>query len=68
MTTCSMNNQINDKRKMSILSEETLLESGKLFRKIAKAEVWTHVLQARLEPNVRGLFKSQVTLHVKSKA
>ena len=33
MTTCSMNNQINDKRKMSILREETLLESGKLFKK-----------------------------------
>ena len=36
---------------MSILSEETLLESGKLFNKIVKAEVWTHALQARL--NVR---------------
>ena len=56
MTTCLMNNQINDKRKMSILSEETLLESGKLFRKIAKAEVWTHVLQARLDVRTFGVY------------
>ena len=56
MTTCLMNNQINDKRKMSILSEETLLESGKFFRKIAKAEVWTHVLQARLDVRTFGVY------------
>ena len=33
ITICLINDQINDKRKMSILSKDTLLESGKLFKK-----------------------------------
>ena len=33
MTTCLINDQLNDKRKISILNEETFLESGKLFTK-----------------------------------
>ena len=33
MTTYLINDQLNDKRKISILNEETFLESGKLFTK-----------------------------------
>ena len=47
---------------MPVLSEETFLESGKLFKKISKAEVWTHVLRARL--NVRTF---EVCVHQKSR-
>ena len=49
---------------MSILSEDTLLESGKLFKnlKISKAEVWIHVLRARLDVRTFG-----VCLHQKSR-
>ena len=32
ITTCPTNNQVNDKRKMLILSKEMILESGKLFK------------------------------------
>ena len=38
-TTCLTHDQINDKRKMPILTEETFLEIGKLFQKNSKAEV-----------------------------
>ena len=60
MTTCLTHDQISDKRKMPILSEETFLESGQLFKKISKAEIWIHVLRARL--NVRNF---GVCLHQK---
>ena len=33
MTTCLTHDQINDKRKMPILSEETFLEGEQLFKK-----------------------------------
>ena len=49
------NDQINDKRTISVLSEETLLESGKLFKKISKAEVRTHVLRAHLNVRTFGV-------------
>ena len=39
MTTCLTHDQINGKRKMPVFSEETFLESGKLVKKISKAEV-----------------------------
>ena len=38
-TTCLTHDQIDDKRKMPILTEETFLEIGKLFQKNSKAEV-----------------------------
>ena len=47
---------------MSILSEETLLESRRLFKKIAKAEVWSRVLRALLNVRTFG-----VCLHQKSR-
>ena len=62
MTTCLINDQLNDKKKMPILSEETFLESGKLFRKTCQAEVRTHVLRARLSVRTFG-----VCLHQKSR-
>ena len=49
-------------KKMPILSEETFLESGKLFRKTCQAEVRTHVLRARLNVRTFG-----VRLHQKSR-
>ena len=55
MTTCLINDELNEKRKMPILSEETFLESGKLLRKIAKAEVRTHVLRAPLTVRTFGV-------------
>ena len=56
MTTCLINDQINDKRKMSILSEDTLLESGKLFKKN-----FTYAASSTQCPNFRGLFTSKIT-------
>ena len=47
---------------MPVFSEETFLESGKLVKKISKAEVWTHVLRARLNVRTFG-----VCLHQKSR-
>ena len=47
---------------MPILTEETFLEIGKLFQKNSKAEVWTHVLRARLNVRTFG-----VCLHQKSR-
>ena len=40
---------------MSILSEETFLESGSYLRKISKAEVRTHELRARLNVQTFGV-------------
>ena len=40
---------------MPILSEETFLESGQLFKKIYKAEIWIHVLRARLNVRTFGV-------------
>ena len=51
----------NDKRKTPILSEENFLKVVYL-REIAKAEVWTHVLRARLNVRTFG-----VCLHQKSR-
>ena len=64
MTTCLINDQINDKRKMSILSEDTLLESGKLLKKF-------HIcceLDSMSELSGFVYIKNHVILHVKSKA
>ena len=72
MTTCLTNDQINNERKMSILSEETFFESGKLFKKnFQSRSLDTCAASSTLCPNFRGLFTSKVTwhvLHVKSKA
>ena len=55
------------------LTEETFLEIGKLFQKNSKAEVWTHVLRARLNVQTFGVCLHQkwnlnLNLHLKSKA
>ena len=52
----------NDKRKTPILSEEHFFKVGSYLRKISKAEVWTHVLRARLDVRTFG-----VCLHQKSR-
>ena len=62
MTTCLINDQINDKRKMSILSEETLLESGTLFKKnFQSRSLDTCAANSTQCPNFRGLFTSKIT-------
>ena len=62
MTTCLINDQINDKRKMSILSEDTLLESGKLFKKnFQSRSLNTYAASSTQCPNFRGLFTSKIT-------
>ena len=62
MTTCLINDQINNKRKMSILSVETLLESGKLFKKnFQSRSLDTCAASSTQCPNFRGLFTSKVT-------
>ena len=58
---------------MPILTEESFLEIGKLFQKNSKAEVWTHVLLARLNVRTFGVCLHQkwnlnLNLHLKSKA
>ena len=53
---------------MSILSVEKLLESGKLFKKISKAEVWTRELNSMSELSGFVYIRSHVILHVKFKA
>ena len=62
MTTCLINDQINDKRKMSILSEDTLLESGKLFKKnFQSRSLDTCAASSTRCPNFWGLFTSKIT-------
>ena len=62
MTTCLINDQINDKRKMSILSEDTLLESGKLFKKNFQSRSSDTCAASSTQcPNFQGLFTSKVT-------
>ena len=56
---------------MSILSEDTLLESGKLFKKnFQSRSLDTYAASSTQCPNFRGLFTSKINviLHVKSKA
>ena len=53
---------------MSILNVEKLLESGKLFKKISKAEVWTRELNSMSELSGFVYIRSHVILHVKFKA
>ena len=62
MTTSLTHDQINDKRKMLILSEETFLESGQLFQKNCQSRNLAHVLRARLNVRTFG-----VCLHQKSR-
>ena len=70
MTTCLTHDQINDKRQMPILSEETFLESGKLI----KGNFQSRNLDTCCELNSMSellwfvYIKSHMTLHVKSKA
>ena len=66
MTICLTNDQISDKRKMTVLSEETFLKVDSYLRISSKAEVWTHVLRARLVSELSGFvyIKSHVILHV----
>ena len=62
MTTCLINDQINNKRKMSILSVETLLESGKLFKKNFQSRSSDTCAASSTQcPNFRGLCTSKVT-------
>ena len=62
MTTCLTHDQINDKRKMQVLSEETFLESGKLFKKnFQSRSLNTCAASSTQCPNFRGLFTSKVT-------
>ena len=70
MTTCLINDQINDKRKMSILSEETLLESGKLFKKNFQSRSLDTCCELDSMSELSGFvyIKNHVILHVKSKA
>ena len=56
MTTCLTHDQINDKRKMPLLSGETFLKSGKLF----KINFQSRSLNTCA---FRGLLTSQVTWH-----
>ena len=60
------------KRKMSILSEETILESGKLFKELKlpkpKFGHMCYELDSMSELSGFGYIKSHVTLHVKSEA
>ena len=61
MTTCLINDQINDKRKMSILREDTLLESGKLFKKnFQSRSLDTCFASSTRCPNFRDLFTSKI--------
>ena len=55
---------------MPVLSEETSLESGKLLRKIFKAEVCTRAASSTQMSELSGFVhsKSHVTLQVKSQA
>ena len=62
MITCLINDQINDERKMSILARTRFLKVGSYLRKISKAEIWTHMLRARLNFRTFG-----VCLHQKSR-
>ena len=55
---------------MPILSEETFLEGGQLFKKNSKAEICTHVRELDSMSELSGFvyIKSHVTLHVNSEA
>ena len=71
MTTCLINDQINDKRKMSILSKDRLLESGKLFKKnFQSRSLDTCVPSSTRCPNFFWFvyIKNHAILHMKSKA
>ena len=66
MTTCLTHDQINDKRKMPILSEETFLESGKVLKKnFQSRNLNTCAASSTQCPNFRGLSTSKVTWHYK---
>ena len=55
-------NKRSNKWKMSILSEETLLESGKLFKKnFQSRSLDTWAASSTRCPNFRGLFISKIT-------
>ena len=70
MTTCLTHDQINDKRQMPILSEETFLESGKLIkRNFQSRNLDTCAASSTLSELLWFVYiKSHMTLHVKSKA
>ena len=70
MTTCLINDQINDKRKMSILSEDTLLEGGALFKKNFQSRSLDTCCELDSMSELSGFvyIKNHVILHVKSKA
>ena len=70
MTTCLINDQINDKRKMSILSEDTLLEGGTLFKKNFQSRSLDTCCELDSMSELSGFvyIKNHVILHVKSKA
>ena len=62
MTTCLTHDQINDRRKMPILSEETFLEGGQLFKKNFQSRNLHSRARARLNVRTFG-----VCLHQKSR-
>ena len=70
MTTCLTHDQINDKRKIPILSEETFLESEKLFKKNFQSRSLNTCceLDSMSELSVFVYIKSHLTLYVKSTA
>ena len=70
MTTCLINDQINDKRKMSILSEDTLLEGGTLFQKNFQSRSLDTCCELDSMSELSGFvyIKNHVILHVKFKA
>ena len=62
MTTCLTHDQINNKRQMPILSEETFLESGKLIkRNFQSRNLDTCAVSSTPCLNFCGLFTSKVT-------
>ena len=64
ITTCLTHDQINDKREMPILSEETFLKSGKLFKKnFQSRSLNTCAASSTQCPNFRGFFTSKVRWH-----
>ena len=65
-TTCLIHDQINVKREMPILSEETFLESGQLFK--SKFGHMCCELDSMSKLSEFVYIKSHVTLHAKSKA
>ena len=62
MTTCLTHDQIKNKRKMPILSEETFLDRVKLSKKnFQRRSLNTCAASSNQSPNFRGLFTSRVT-------